>query len=238
MEAHYVGCRGVGVVGAVGSKSKGEKIAPAAPLQLPPQPAAASKGPRSLLSRFGSQAQAFFSPKKSRFGSSVAIHKLRESKWFRHDEQGILCAVLESGFIVEIKADPLALELDEGIVAPDYHCYGVAMWKKGKEKTKNAEQIEIYTLNEKSTRKRVYKTLLTSFWKKGTIIRINNVADKQEQANGEKDIRSKLDSVARSRYDRNWHNSLHFVHWCRYGETPEQARTRQVTWPIVIWNIV
>lgn len=141
MEAHYVGCRGVGV-----AKGKGEKLSPAMQgLQLqphqphqphqPPQPAAASKGPRSLLSRFGSQAQAFFSPKKSRFGSSVAIHKLRETKWFRHDEQGILCAVLESGFIVEIKADPLAAELDEGIVAPDYHCYGVAMWKKGKGKS-------------------------------------------------------------------------------------------------------
>lgn len=63
------------------------------------------------------------------------------------------------------------------------------------EKTKNAEHIEIYTLNEKSARKRVYKTLLTSFWKKGTIIRINNVADKQEQPNAEKDIRSKVREV-------------------------------------------
>lgn len=60
------------------------------------------------------------------------------------------------------------------------------------EKTKNAEYIEIYTLNEKSSRKRVYKTSLTSFWKKGTVIRINNVADKQEQPNAEKDMRSKV----------------------------------------------
>lgn len=60
------------------------------------------------------------------------------------------------------------------------------------EKTKNAEHIEIYTLNEKSSRKRVYKTSLTSFWKKGTVIRINNVADKQEQPNAEKDMRSKV----------------------------------------------
>lgn len=123
MEAHFVTCRGVPL------RSKGEKEAPPSP-----QPSLAlqqAKSPRSLLSRFGSQAQAFFSPKKTRFGSSVAIHKLRESKWFRHDEQGVLCAVLESGFIVEIKADPL-LEASEASVAPDYHCYGVAMWKKGK----------------------------------------------------------------------------------------------------------
>lgn len=123
MEAHFVTCKSAAQLTA-----KTEKIAPSLPLQ----PAAPVKGPRGLLSRFGSQAQAFFSPKKSRFGSSVAIHKLRETKWFRHDEQGILCAVLETGFIVEIKADTLAAEVEDGVVAPDYHCYGVAMWKKGK----------------------------------------------------------------------------------------------------------
>lgn len=122
MEAHFVTCKGVPV------KQKGEKTAPSVPLP-PVQPAKVHK---SLLSRFGSQAQAFFSPKKTRFGSSVAIHKLRESKWFRHDEQGVLCAVLESGFIVEIKADPDSVEVEEGKVATDHHGYGVAIWKKGK----------------------------------------------------------------------------------------------------------
>lgn len=37
------------------------------------------------------------------FGSSIAAQKLRESKWFGPDECRILCAVIESGFIVEIK---------------------------------------------------------------------------------------------------------------------------------------
>jgi predicted flavoprotein YhiN len=43
-------------------------------------------------------------PAASNFGSShtVAIQKLRESKWFKQDEERLFCAVIESGFIVEI----------------------------------------------------------------------------------------------------------------------------------------
>lgn len=85
---------------------------------------------KGLLSRFGSQAQALFAPKKQRFGSTVAIHKLRETKWFKHDEQNILCAVLESGFVLEVRAeDPLP---PDSTLSPDYHMYAVGMWKKGK----------------------------------------------------------------------------------------------------------
>lgn len=37
------------------------------------------------------------------FGSSVAVQKLRESKWFGPDETRIFCAVIECGFIVETR---------------------------------------------------------------------------------------------------------------------------------------
>lgn len=40
-----------------------------------------------------------------------------------------------------------------------------------------------------------------------------------------------LDMATKSRFERNWHNTLHFVHWCRYGETPQEARMRQVNKP-------
>lgn len=43
-----------------------------------------------------------FSFKSSSFGSTVAIQKLRETKWFGEDEERIFCSVVESGFIVEI----------------------------------------------------------------------------------------------------------------------------------------
>lgn len=33
---------------------------------------------------------------------TVATQKLRESKWFDQDEERLFCAVIESGFIVEI----------------------------------------------------------------------------------------------------------------------------------------
>ncbi|XP_059050765.1 uncharacterized protein LOC131845688 [Achroia grisella] len=190
---------------------------------------------KGLLSRFGSQAQALFAPKKPRFGSSVAIHKLRESKWFKHDEQNILCAVLESGFVLEVRAeDPLP---PDSTLSPDYRMYAIAMWKKGKEKTKNAEQIEVYTVQQKGLRKRVVKTTLSAFWKKDSVIRINNVDDKQETPNNEKDIRAKLDMATKSRFERNWHNTLHFVHWCRYGETPQEARMRQISESLKWGNI-
>lgn len=37
------------------------------------------------------------------FGSSIAVQKLRESKYFKPEESKILCAVVESGFIIETK---------------------------------------------------------------------------------------------------------------------------------------
>ena len=36
------------------------------------------------------------------YGSHVAVQKLRESKWFKQDEERLFCAVVESGFILEM----------------------------------------------------------------------------------------------------------------------------------------
>lgn len=47
--------------------------------------------------------------------SFVVGHKLRESKWFNHDEMKIFLAVVETGFIVEIQNE----------------IYGIAMWRAG-----------------------------------------------------------------------------------------------------------
>lgn len=35
----------------------------------------------------------------------IATQKLRESKWFKENEQKIVCAVMETGFIVEMKLE-------------------------------------------------------------------------------------------------------------------------------------
>lgn len=58
-------------------------------------------------------------PRVTRKNSLVVGQKLRESKWFTHDEINILCAVLESGFIVQRK--------DE---TTDDH-RGIALWSPG-----------------------------------------------------------------------------------------------------------
>lgn len=52
----------------------------------------------------------------------------------------------------------------------------------------------MYTVQQKGVRKRVVKTSLSAFWKKDSVIRINNVDDKQEPPNSEKDIRAKVNN--------------------------------------------
>jgi hypothetical protein len=43
---------------------------------------------------------------RNSFGSTtVAVQKLRESKWFTVEEQKLFCAVIENGFIVEVRLD-------------------------------------------------------------------------------------------------------------------------------------
>lgn len=44
------------------------------------------------------------------FGSSVAVQKLRESRWFKADEQKLFCAVVECGFIVEVRSETTDVE--------------------------------------------------------------------------------------------------------------------------------
>lgn len=54
-----------------------------------------------------------------RTGSFIVGQKLRESKWFSHEELKILCAVLETGFVVETKNH----NEEKGL--------GVAVWTPG-----------------------------------------------------------------------------------------------------------
>lgn len=63
-------------------------------------------------------------PTIKHFGSSVAIHKLRESKWFNHNESNIVCSVVESGFILEKRLINNNSESE----------WGVACWDSGKGK--------------------------------------------------------------------------------------------------------
>lgn len=59
------------------------------------------------------------STSKLKRGTSFVVgQKLRESKWFDHDEINVLCAVIESGFIVE---------KNEG----DTTIFGIALWQPG-----------------------------------------------------------------------------------------------------------
>lgn len=47
--------------------------------------------------------------------SFVVGHKLRESKWFNHEEMKVFLAVVETGFIVEVQNE----------------IFGIAMWTPG-----------------------------------------------------------------------------------------------------------
>lgn len=62
--------------------------------------------------------------KLNRKNSLVVGQKLRESKWFAHNEINIVCAVLESGFIVQKKYENTEGER------------GIAVWTSGYGKNK------------------------------------------------------------------------------------------------------
>lgn len=53
--------------------------------------------------------------------SFVAAQKLRESKWFKYNENKILLSVVENGFILEKRI--------EGI--DEEHLWGIALWESG-----------------------------------------------------------------------------------------------------------
>lgn len=59
----------------------------------------------------------------NRTGSFVVGQKLRESKWFAHEEIKILCAVLETGFVVELRRD--------GCSEDAVRRFGIALWDQG-----------------------------------------------------------------------------------------------------------
>lgn len=57
----------------------------------------------------------------SRGASFVVGQKLRESKWFGHEEIKVFLAVVESGFVVEREATGVGEEGE----------FGIALWKQG-----------------------------------------------------------------------------------------------------------
>lgn len=162
---------------------------------------------------------------KTTFGSTVAVQKLRESKWFGPDEQRIFCAVVECGFIVEVRAE----QENEG-------WFGVVICKSSKDKKPPPETIEIFSVKIRENGLKVFRMSLEDIWKRGLSIRINNFADREKQPHSEKDIRSQI-SFARKANQSLWHNTKHFVYWCRYGHRQQDIRRRQMS-ECVKWGSV
>uniref|UniRef100_A0A8W7PSB4 Uncharacterized protein n=1 Tax=Anopheles coluzzii TaxID=1518534 RepID=A0A8W7PSB4_ANOCL len=171
----------------------------------PPPPAGATVGPRAS------------------FGSSVAIQKLRESKWFDAGEERIFCAVIENGFIVEVRrpADPAATDSWFGVVSIEL---------KKSELKPTAEHVKIYSVRMKENEKKpmkVYCVTLANLWQQGHQLRINNVADRTKKAHPEKDILAQIKYA--SKCQMPFHNSQHFAEFCRYGDRPQDSRKRQIS---------
>ncbi|XP_055712771.1 uncharacterized protein LOC129807498 [Phlebotomus papatasi] len=150
------------------------------------------------------------------FGSSVAVQKLRESKWFDEDEQRIFCAVVECGFIVEVKGG----QENDG-------WFGVVICKTTKDKKPKPESIEIFTIKITERRMKILKMTLPDIWRQGAKLRINNFGDKDKPAHSDKDIRNQV-IFAQKAKQMLWHNSKHFAYWCRYGDRQQDVRRRQV----------
>ncbi|XP_018330683.1 uncharacterized protein LOC108740736 [Agrilus planipennis] len=143
--------------------------------------------------------------------SFVVGQKLRESKWFTHEEVRIFSAVVETGFIVQTKNEKAQIT------------WGIAAWTPGYEKSKNPEYVSIYFLVEHKGSYKVTSKSLLNFWQPGSVIKINNYNDKEEKTNCEETIRNKISYAMKNKL--KWHNTEHFVYWCRYLQ-PKNDRTK------------
>ncbi|CRK88481.1 CLUMA_CG002242, isoform A [Clunio marinus] len=150
---------------------------------------------------------------------TVATQKLRESKWFNQDEERLYCAVIETGFIVEIMHHEQHNEENKS------H-YGVVSVEPKKNKKPTANDIFVYTVNKCENRLKVIKVSTKELWEQNYKIRINNLNDKHKKTNSEKEIKSQINYAIK--HKTVFHNSLHFVDFCRYGEQLEE-RKRQVS---------
>lgn len=152
------------------------------------------------------------------FGSTVAIQKLRESKWFDAGEERIFCAVIEDGFLVELR-HPVTGET----------WFGVAAIETKKSMKPTATNIKIYSvkLSDSSKRLKIYNISLDQLWAQGYRIRINNLCDKAKKPHSEKDILAQIKYATKTKMP--FHNSQHFAEFCRYGDRPQDNRKRQIS---------
>uniref|UniRef100_A0A182JS86 palmitoyl-protein hydrolase n=1 Tax=Anopheles christyi TaxID=43041 RepID=A0A182JS86_9DIPT len=130
-------------------------------------------------------------PSRASFGSSVAIQKLRESKWFDAGEERIFCAVIENGFIVEVRRQTDPTDSWFGVVSIEL---------KKSELKPTADHVKIYSVRMKENEKKpmkVYCVTLCNLWQQGHQLRINNVADRTKKAHPEKDILAQISDCAK-----------------------------------------
>lgn len=169
----------------------------------------------------------------SSFGSThtVATQKLRESKWFDQDEERLFCAVVEAGFIVEIMQKDQTL-INDGEEIKSH--FGIVSIEVKKNKLPNASTVYIYTVSKLENRMKVLKFSIADLWSRNYKIRINNMNDRSKKINSEKEIKNQILYALKTR--TVFHNSLHFVDYCRYGDNTE-ARKRQVS-ESVKWGTV
>jgi len=151
----------------------------------------------------------------SRTASFVIGQKLRESKWFKHDELRVFCAVIETGFIVQSKDESDKIE------------FGIAVWNAGQEKSKNPDFLKVYSVCSHKDNFRMMSYELLSFWPEGTKIRIFNQSDKTDMPHSEEVIRDQIAFAETAK--QKWHGSEHFTYWCRYGPIQINQRVRNMT---------
>lgn len=138
-----------------------------------------------------------------------------------------MCAVLETGFIVELvqsdQTPPTNTDQE-----PSKSHYGVVVVEvKKKDKKPTANDIYVYTMSKYENRLKVVKFSIAELWSQGYKIRINNMNDKSKQINTEKEIKSQINYAIK--HKQTFHNSLHFVDHCRYGAQLEERKRRQVS---------
>lgn len=95
------------------------------------------------------------------------------------------------------------------------------------EKSKNADNLDVYTLDTVKGKLKVVRLPLLDFWPQEQSLRINNKSDKTETPLLETQIRNQIECAEFGR--RKWHNDEHFAYYCRYGPAETNIRTRKVS---------
>ncbi|XP_046424978.1 uncharacterized protein [Neodiprion pinetum] len=173
---------------------------------------------------------------------STRLFPLRDSRWFTKKEYNLFENVLDSGYILELRATNKndGRNVNKDIAATVE--YGIVLWiEQPAGEKKEAMVVHLVKANNKYQNKGrgIIFSTLQSFWADATEIRINNTDDSKESPNASSIIIERINCASKGSY--KWTASRSFVRWCRYGHSvPDKEiwKRREMQNAVIRWGSV